>query len=263
MSSPEILQRVFVTKPRGEQQAIIKRLAGRDALVLMPTGGGKSRATRFRHCCARVPASSFRHSAHAGSGRCPARAGRARRVSGRRRNGARRAKSAPDAQRRTRSAVRGPAAHRRCMELLQRSRIALFAIDEAHCVYSGARFPPGIPGSSAARILARRARIAPRPPPPPREEIARRLRLEEAAHFVPFDRPNILYRIVEKTRSSAMLSHPRRAPRRAASYCLSRSRVEDMAAFLSQNGVPALPYHAGMDASVRASPGALREEGLS
>src|SRR5690606_3507623 len=89
-----------------------------------------------------------------------------------------------------------------------------------------------------------------------REEIARRLSLEGARHFVSsFDRPNILYRIVEKNEVKRQLLTFIREEHAGDSgivYCLSRSRVEDIAAFLSQNGVSALPYHAGMDANVRA-----------
>src|SRR5690606_23587275 len=101
-----------------------------------------------------------------------------------------------------------------------------------------------------------------------REEIARRLSLEDAAHFVSsFDRPNILYRIVEKNDVKRQLLNFIREEHMGDSgiiYCLSRSRVEDMAAFLSQNGIPALPYHAGIDAARRAEHQArfLREEGL-
>src|SRR5690606_8903675 len=102
-----------------------------------------------------------------------------------------------------------------------------------------------------------------------REEIARRLSLEGAAHFVSsFDRPNIFYRIIEKNEVKRQLLsfiQQEHAGDSGIVYCLSRARVEDIAAYLSQHGVSALPYHAGMDSAVRAQHQArfLREEGLT
>lgn len=280
MSSPlEILQRVFGYEAfRGEQQAIIETLlAGRDALVLMPTGGGKS-------LCYQIPALL-----RPGTGVVvsPLIALMQDQVDTLRELGVRAAylnssQEWREAREVERQMLNGEldllyvAPERlltdRCMELLQRSRIALFAIDEAHCVSQwGHDFRPEYLGLSALHEYwpdVPRIALTATATAATREEIARRLGLEEAAHFVSsFDRPNILYRIVEKNEVKRQLlsfireEHPGES---GIVYCLSRSRVEDMAAFLSQNGVPALPYHAGMDASVRAHHQArfLREEGL-
>ena len=101
-----------------------------------------------------------------------------------------------------------------------------------------------------------------------REEIATRLQLAGARHFVAsFDRPNIQYRIVGKNEPQAQLldllrtEHPGDA---GIVYCLSRASVEKTAEFLSDNGIPALPYHAGLDAATRAANQSrfLREDGL-
>ncbi len=101
-----------------------------------------------------------------------------------------------------------------------------------------------------------------------RAEIASRLKLEDARHFVAsFDRPNIQYRIEPKAEPSRQLlqfirnEHPAQA---GIVYCLSRASVEKTADFLNRNRVTALPYHAGLDAGTRAANQArfLREDGL-
>src|SRR5690606_34789353 len=279
MSPLETLQRVFGYESfRGEQQAIIDTLmAGRDALVLMPTGGGKS-------LCYQIPALL-----RPGTGVVvsPLIALMQDQVDASGERGARAAyldasqhwREARDVGRQTRTGeldLLSVAPERlltdRCMELLRRSRIALFAIDEAHCVSQwGHDFRPEYLGLSALHEYwpdVPRIALTATATAATREEIARRLALEDAAHFVSsFDRPNIFYRIVEKNEVKRQLlsfireEHPGES---GIVYCLSRSRVEDMAAFLSQNGVPALPYHAGMDQALRAQHQArfLREEGL-
>jgi ATP-dependent DNA helicase RecQ len=148
----------------------------------------------------------------------------------------------------------------RCLSLLAQSRIALFAIDEAHCVSQwGHDFRPEYVGLSA---------IAERFPDVPRialtatadgltrKEIVERLGLGDAPGFVSsFDRPNIRYEIVDKQNALAQLKTfigERHAGEAGIVYCLSRARVEDVAAALSEAGIPALPYHAGLDAAVRA-----------
>ena len=280
MSTPlETLQRVFGYEAfRGEQQAIIDTLlAGRDALVLMPTGGGKS-------LCYQIPALL-----RPGTGIVvsPLIALMQDQVDALRELGVRAAylnssQEWREAREVERQMLDGEldllyvAPERlltdRCMDLLKRSRIALFAIDEAHCVSQwGHDFRPEYLGLSALHEHwpdVPRIALTATATGATREEITRRLSLEGAAHFVSsFDRPNILYRIVEKNEVKRQLLAFIREEHAGDSgivYCLSRSRVEDMAAFLSQNGIPALPYHAGMDASVRARHQArfLREEGL-
>ncbi len=160
----------------------------------------------------------------------------------------------------------------RCLDLLSRAKISLFAIDEAHCVSQwGHDFRPEYLGLS---YLAERWPDVPRialtatATAETQVEIAQRLSLQEAPHFVAsFDRPNICYRIVEKKEVRRQLltlineEHPNDS---GIVYCLSRARVEDTAAFLVREGVNALAYHAGLKAELRAQNQArfLREEGV-
>ena len=148
----------------------------------------------------------------------------------------------------------------RCLALLERARIALFAIDEAHCVsqwghdfrpeYIGLsviseRFPdvPRIALTATADALTRR-------------EITERLSLADAPQFVAsFDRPNIRYEIVDKQNAPAQLKafiSERHSGDAGIVYCLSRAKVEDTAVALTKAGIAALPYHAGLDANTRA-----------
>jgi ATP-dependent DNA helicase RecQ len=148
----------------------------------------------------------------------------------------------------------------RCLAMLGRADIALFAIDEAHCVSQwGHDFRPEYIGLSA---------ISERFPDVPRialtataddltrREIIDRLGLAGAPHFVAsFDRPNIRYEIVDKQNAPAQLKTfiaERHAGDAGIVYCLSRAKVEDTAAALAKSGVEALPYHAGLDAATRA-----------
>ena len=148
----------------------------------------------------------------------------------------------------------------RCLNLLSRAKIALFAIDEAHCVSQwGHDFRPEYIGLS---ILAERFPDVPRialtatADDLTRKEIAERLSLTDAPCFIAsFDRPNIRYEIVEKQNAPAQLKafiEERHAGDAGVVYCLSRAKVEDTAVALTKAGIPALPYHAGLDASVRA-----------
>jgi len=148
----------------------------------------------------------------------------------------------------------------RCLNLLGRAKVALFAIDEAHCVSQwGHDFRPEYIGLSA---------IAERFPDVPRialtatadeltrKEIIDRLGLAGAPSFVAsFDRPNIRYEIVDKqnapTQLKALISE-RHGGDAGIVYCLSRAKVEDTAAGLTRAGIEALPYHAGLDAKMRS-----------
>jgi ATP-dependent DNA helicase RecQ len=148
----------------------------------------------------------------------------------------------------------------RCLSLLGQANIALFAIDEAHCVSQwGHDFRPEYIGLS---VIAERFPGVPRialtatADEMTRKEIVTRLGLVGAPSFVAsFDRPNIRYEIVEKQNAPAQLKafiSERHAGDAGIVYCLSRAKVEDTAAALTSAGIPALPYHAGLDAGVRA-----------
>ena len=148
----------------------------------------------------------------------------------------------------------------RCLNLLGRAKIALFAIDEAHCVSQwGHDFRPEYIGLS---VIAERFPDVPRialtatADELTRNEIVDRLGLAGAPQFVAsFDRPNIRYEIVDKQNAPAQLKAfitERHSGNAGIVYCLSRAKVEDIAAALTTAGIEALPYHAGLDASLRA-----------
>jgi ATP-dependent DNA helicase RecQ len=158
------------------------------------------------------------------------------------------------------------------LQLLDRGKVSLFAIDEAHCVAQwGHDFRPDY---LALSMLHERWPTVPRialtatATEATHAEIAGRLNLTEAKHFVAsFDRPNIQYRIVPKNepmRQLLQLLRTEHAGDAGIVYCLSRSSTEKTAQFLVDNGIPAVPYHAGLDARVRATNQArfLREDGL-
>jgi ATP-dependent DNA helicase RecQ len=262
----EVLRAVFgFDRFRGHQEAIIRQVtAGGDAFVLMPTGGGKS-------LCYQLPALL-----RPGVGVIvsPLIALMQDQVSALRQLGVRAAflnstLSPAEAQWVEGQVQDGTldllyvAPERlltdRTLALLERSRVALFAIDEAHCVSQWGhdfreeylalsvlheRFP-GIPRlalTATADALTRR-------------EIIEKLRLEQAELYVAgFDRPNIRYRVVAKQNTRKQLEEFLRDEHPTDSgivYCLSRKKTEEVAEWLTAAGWNALPYHAGMDGAAR------------
>jgi ATP-dependent DNA helicase RecQ len=275
----EVLNSVFGYDTfRGEQAEIIDTLvAGGDALVLMPTGSGKS-------LCYQIPAI-----VRPGTGVVisPLIALMQDQVDALSVLGVRagflNSTQDPGERRRVEQAfVDGEMdllylaperlRSRDTIGLLGRGRVSLFAIDEAHCVSSwGHDFRPDYLQLSVLHELwptVPRIALTATATRATHEEIAERLQLTGARHFVAsFDRPNIQYRIAPKNNAKAQLldllrtEHPGDA---GIVYCLSRASVEQTATFLSQNGIPALPYHAGLDRHVRTANQArfLREDGL-
>jgi ATP-dependent DNA helicase RecQ len=150
--------------------------------------------------------------------------------------------------------------------------IALFAIDEAHCVSQWGHDLR--PEYRALTVLHERFPAVPRialtatADTPTRGEIIERLALDQARQFVSsFDRPNIRYRVTQKSNARNQLQeflqaeHPNDA---GIVYCLSRKKAEETAAWLKERGWDALPYHAGLDAATRRRNQSrfLREEGV-
>ena len=149
----------------------------------------------------------------------------------------------------------------RCLDLLGRIPLALFAIDEAHCVSQwGHDFRPEYLELS---LLHQRFPDVPRialtatADPQTRAEIVERLALREARIFVSsFDRPNIRYTIVDKVDPRPQLLRfirDEHADESGIVYCLSRRKVDETAAWLATQGIRALPYHAGMDTAQRSA----------
>jgi ATP-dependent DNA helicase RecQ len=281
--SQQILRDVFgYHEFRGEQQTIVEHVvAGGDALVLMPTGAGKS-------LCFQIPAllrpgvaivisplialmqdqvdalcqlgvkAAFLNSSIS--------ADAAREVQGRLRLGE------LDLLYVAPERLLMPGFLALMEQVREKPGIALFAIDEAHCVSQwGHDFRPEY---RALTVLHERFPSVPRialtatADMPTRGEIVERLALEQARQFVSsFDRPNIRYIVTQKSNSRNQLyefieeEHKDDA---GIVYCLSRKKVEETAAWLQQRGRIALPYHAGMDAATRSNNQSrfLREEGI-
>jgi ATP-dependent DNA helicase RecQ len=262
---------------RGRQGAIIERVAsGGDALVLMPTGGGKS-------LCFQVPALLRDGLAVVVS---PLIALMDDQVATLDELGvaavALNSTLSADEQREIAERIRRGeikmlylAPERlvqpRMLAFLQNLQIALFAIDEAHCVSQwGHDFRPEyLQLGQLAELFPHVPRIALTATADmrTREEIFQRLHLQNAERFLSsFDRPNIFYRIVPKEQPRKQLLSFLAARKGDAGivYCLSRKKVEEVAAFLSEQGFPALPYHAGLANELRAyhQKRFLNEEGL-
>ena len=287
MSPHQILSEVFgYDQFRGPQQAIVEHMvAGRDALVLMPTGGGKS-------LCYQIPAIARQQ---AGQGVTivvsPLIALMHDQVGALHEAGVAAAYlnstlSGEEAYQVEQRMLRGEitmlyAAPERLTTprflaqldaLFARGQLSLFAIDEAHCVSQwGHDFRPEyraltvlherFPGVPRMALTATADALT-------RDDILERLQLEDARAFVSsFDRPNIRYTIEEKRDSTAQLlrfierEHEGDA---GIVYCQSRRKVEDMAQTLVEAGINALPYHAGLDNKLRQKhqDRFLREDGI-
>src|SRR3954451_18220689 len=277
----EVLQRVFGYDAfRGPQREVVDHVvAGGDALVLMPTGGGKS-------LCYQVPA-LLREGV--GVVVSPLIALMQDQVDTLRALGVRAGflnSSQDRAERReveeaflaeeldllyvAPESLGGGASP--TARLLERGRIALFAIDEAHCVAQwGHDFRPDYlalsmlherwPDVPRIALTATATRAT-------HTEISTRLQLDDALHVVAgFDRPNIQYRIAKDHSPQNHLLYVLRTEHPGDAgivYCLSRASVDKTAEFLVSQGIPALPYHAGLDAGVRAANQSrfLREDGV-
>lgn len=263
---------------RGDQEAIVDQvIGGGDAVVLMPTGAGKSVTYQ-------VPAL-----VREGTGLVisPLIALMHDQVDALRANGVNAAylnstQSASERSEVERAYVAGELdliyvaperlSNRQTTALLQRGVLSVIAIDEAHCVSQwghdfrpdylalgdlGERFP-GVPRMALTATATRATH----------KELTERLQLDSAQHFVAsFDRPNIQYRIVPKVDPRKQLvQFIRSMPDGAAGivYALSRKSVEQTATYLAAQGLDALPYHAGLPAEVRATNQSrfLREDGV-
>jgi ATP-dependent DNA helicase RecQ len=251
---------------RGAQSGIVSHITnGGDALVLMPTGGGKS-------LCYQLPALLRSGTALVVS---PLIALMQDQVAALRQAGVRAAflNSTLDGQQvnSVERALRNGeldllyvAPERlmmpRMLDLLHESQLALFAIDEAHCVSQwGHDFRPEYLQLSVLHEQfpeVPRIALTATADPQTRDEIIARLKLEDARIFVSsFDRPNIRYTIVDKVDAREQLLRfiqEEHAGEAGIVYCLSRKKVDETAAWLKTRGVRALPYHAGMETATRA-----------
>src|SRR5882672_1517327 len=159
----------------------------------------------------------------------------------------------------------------RTMELLAQCRLALFAIDEAHCVSQwGHDFRPEYGTLSLLRERwpeVPRVALTATADGPTRQEIVSKLLVAPREFVASFDRPNIRYRIIEKNEPREQLLRfirTEHANEAGIVYCLARATVEEVADFLTAHDVPALPYHAGLPPETRraAQERFMREDGL-
>jgi ATP-dependent DNA helicase RecQ len=275
----DVLHRVFGYDAfRGEQQEIIDHVvSGGDALVLMPTGGGKS-------LCYQIPA-LVRDGV--GVVVSPLIALMQDQVDALRALGVRAGflNSTQDMDERRLVEAEFLAGEldllylaperlrvEATLRLLDRGKVSLFAIDEAHCVAQwGHDFRPDYLALSELHERwpdIPRIALTATATEATHGEIAARLKLQDARHFVAsFDRPNIQYRIAPKDEPRRQLLHLLRNEHPGDAgivYCLSRASVDKTAEFLVNSGIEAVPYHAGLDARTRAANQSrfLREDGL-
>ena len=266
--SPESVLREVFGYPvfRGFQREVIDTVVGgQDALVLMPTGGGKS-------LCYQIPALIRRGVGVVVSPLIALMQDQVAAldelgVSAAFLNSTLSSSEAAAVERRVRVGeidLLYVAPERllteRCQRLLEESEIGLFAIDEAHCVSAwGHDFRPEYGQLSLLRERfpqVPRIALTATADSPIRHEIVERLLLDAREFVASFDRPNIRYRIVEKREPREQLvrfithEHPGEA---GVVYCLARNTVEEVAAHLAAHGIHALPYHAGMSAEARAT----------
>ncbi|MDP2369205.1 DNA helicase RecQ [Rhodoferax sp.] len=271
---------------RGPQQAIVSHVVGGgDALVLMPTGGGKS-------LCYQIPAIARQRAGHGTTVVISPlialmhdqvgalhEAG----VSAAFLNSTLTGEEASAVERRmlrgeltllyaAPERVTTPRFLAQLDSMQERGKLSLFAIDEVHCVSQwGHDFRPEY---RALTVLHERYASVPRialtatADAVTREDIVERLQLEQAHTFVSsFDRPNIRYTIVEKKDAAQQLLRfigDEHAGDAGIVYCQSRKRVEEVAQMLCDEGMDALPYHAGLDSKVRQAnqDKFLRDEGI-
>ena len=263
---------------RGEQEAIVRHVvSGGDAVVLMPTGGGKSICYQVPSLCREgtgvvlSPLVALMHDQVA-----------ALRLAGVRAAALNSSMSYEDRAAVERAYAAGEldllylAPERLSspgvVELLQRGRVALFAIDEAHCVSQwGHDFRPDYLRLGALAELwpeTPRVALTATATPATHRELTERLHLGRARHFVSsFDRPNIRYRIVPKTKLREQLIgfvRGEHAGEAGIVYALSRKKTEQAAAWLREAGVDAVAYHAGLPAEQRheAQTRFLRDDGV-
>ena len=262
----EILYKVFGYKTfRGKQQEIIEHiLNGNDGLVLMPTGGGKS-------LCFQIPALCFEGITVVIS---PLIALMQDQVNALKQAGVRASVLNSTLNAEKSNLVEEQIFNNELelvyvsperlntegfLNLLKKSKISLFAIDEAHCVSQwGHDFRPEYTKFSALKEIfpnVPRIALTATADELTRIDIIKNLNLENGKVFVSsFDRPNIEYTIKIKDNEKKQLLNFIKEDHRNDSgivYCISRKRVEEVAAYLKKEGFNALPYHAGLDKKIR------------